>query len=73
MGSGFFLTMQVGDAKSPSDFDMQPVSSRSFISSSTNDLYLKGIVYHVDATGKPVVGRSILLDWFCQNLLMSWI
>ena len=38
---------------------MQPASSRSFISSSTNDLYLRGIVHALDATGKPVVGRSI--------------
>ena len=51
--------MQMGDAQSLSDFDMQPASSRSFISSSMNDLYLRGIVYGLDATGKPVVARSI--------------
>ena len=38
---------------------MQPASSRSFISSSMNDLYFRGIVYGLDATGKPVVYRSI--------------
>ena len=46
--------MQMGDVQSLSDFDMQPVSS-----SSMNDLYLRGIVYGLDATGKPVVDRSI--------------
>ena len=38
---------------------MQLASSRSFISSSMNGLYLGGVVYGLVATGKPVVGRSI--------------
>ena len=63
----------MGDAQLLIDIEMQPASYRSFISSSTNDLYLGGIVYGLDATGKPAVGRSILLNWFYQNLLMSWI
>ena len=51
--------MQMSDAQSLIDLEMQPASFRSFISSSMNDLYLRGIVYGLDATGKPVVGRSI--------------
>ena len=50
--------MQMEDAQLLIDFEMQPVSSRSFIHLQ-NDLYLRGIVYGLDATGKPVVGRSI--------------
>ena len=53
------MTMQMGDAQSLIDFKMQPASSRSLISSSMNDLYLRGIEYGLEATGKPVVGRSI--------------
>ena len=59
LGSGFFFTIQMGDAQSLIDFEMQLASSRSLISSSVNDLYLRGIVYGLDATGKPVVGRYI--------------
>ena len=51
--------MQMGDGQSLTDFEMQPVFSKSFISSSTNDFYLRGIVYGLDATGKAVAGRSI--------------
>ena len=51
--------MQIEDAQSLIDFEMQPAFSKSFISSSMNDLYLRGLVYGLDATGKPVVGRSI--------------
>ena len=51
--------MQTGDAQSLIDFKMQHASSRSFISSFMNDLYLRGIVYGLDATGKTVVGRCI--------------
>ena len=51
--------MQMGDAQLLIDFEIQPVSSRTLISSTMNDLYLRGIVYGLDATGKPVVGRSI--------------
>ena len=51
--------MQMGDAQLLIDFEMQPASSRNFISSSMNDLYLRGMVYGLDVTGKPVVGRSI--------------
>ena len=68
LGSGFFFTIQVGDTQPLIDFEMEPTSSRSFISSSTNDLYLRCKVYGLDATGRPVVGRSIssnlaLLKW----------
>ena len=49
----------MGDAQLLSNFEIHPVSSRSFISSSTKDLYFRGMVYGFDATGRPVVGRSI--------------
>ena len=48
----------MGDAQSLIDFEMQPASSRSLIYSSMNDLYLRVIVYGLDAIGKPFVGRS---------------
>ena len=70
----------MGDTQSLSDFDIQPASSRSFISSSTSDLYLIGIVYGLDATGKPIVGRSIstrlVLPKFADELDMmhaNWL
>ena len=49
----------MGDAQLLSDFEIYPASSRSFISLSTEDLYFRGMVYGFDATGRPVVGRSI--------------
>ena len=51
--------MHIRDAQSLSDLEMQLASSRSFLSSSTNNLYFKGIVYSFVETGGPVVGRSI--------------
>ena len=59
-----------------------PASSRSFISSSTKDLYFKGMVYGFVETGGPVVGRSISirlvllksvgdLEMMPENLLVS--
>ena len=57
--SSFFFTIQMGDAHSLIDFEIQPASSRSFISLSMNDLYFRGILYGLDATDRPVVGRSI--------------
>ena len=51
--------MHMRDAQLLSDLEMQPASSRSFISSSTKDLYFSGMVYGFIATGGPVVGRFI--------------
>ena len=49
----------MGDAQSLSDFEIHPASSRSLISSSAMDLYFRGMVYGFDASGRPIVGRSI--------------
>ena len=54
-----FLTIQMGDVQSLSDFEIHPASSRSFISSSMKDLFFTGMAYSFDATGRPVVDRSI--------------
>ena len=63
--------MQIGDVQLLIDFEMQPVSSSIFISSSMNDLYLRGIVYGLDATGKSVVGRSISTKLVLPKLQMN--
>ena len=60
--------MHMGHAQSLSDLEMHPASSRSFISLSTKDLYLRGMVLGFVDTGGPVGAGPFLLSWFFQNL-----
>ena len=60
--------MHIGDTQVLRDLEMHPASSRSLISSLTKVLYFKGLVFHFVKTGGPIVGRSIFMMWFAQNL-----